>query len=163
MAKGTWIALGVIGAIVLIGLGVVGAAVGTYNELNRETVAVDQQAKQIDVAYQRAFSLLPSIERLASQYLQNESEVQTRVAALRTGLVPAQQGNYTEKDQYVRQIGELTDLIVVAGRSEAYPQLRSAELYEEVILERINTENMIQAEKTRYNDRVAKLNAHLRE
>ncbi|HEX2022371.1 MAG TPA: LemA family protein [Candidatus Thermoplasmatota archaeon] len=163
MAKGTWIALGVLGGILLLAVGVVGSAIGTYNELNRENVAVDQQAKQVDVTYQKAFALLPSIERLATTYLQNESDIQTRIAALRTGLAPAQGGNETQKDDYVRALGEVTDLIVIAGRTEAYPELRSIDLYQTVITERINVENQILGEKTRYNDRVAKLNAHLKE
>lgn len=161
MVKGTWIALGVLAAVGLLVLGVVGSAVGTYNSLVRESEAVDAQARQIDVSYQRAFGLLPELERLARTYMQNEREVLENVTALRSGLTAAQNGTFEQKDAY---LGEVVQFVALVGnRAEAYPELRADRLFQVTMDEITNSFNRISMEKVRYNDRVEDYNAHRRE
>lgn len=159
MAKGTWIALGVVGAILLVVLGVIGSAIGTYNSFVNEREAVDAQSKIVDVQYQTAFRLVPQVVALAQQYLQNETEVQTSVAALRSGLSKAENGSFSDKDAYSDQI-TATRSLIVAVVNENYPNLKGSELYRDSINTVINAENKIQMEKVRYNDRVQAYNAH---
>ena len=158
MAKGTWIALGVVGAILLIALGIVGSAVGTYNSLTNEDVAIDAQSKQVDVAYQRAFRLVPQIVNLSEAYVDKTSEAYARVTALRAGVSEAQNGTIEQRDAAAAQIGPTFNFMV-----EAYPEIRADAIYEGVIAEVINTENIIRTEKVRYNDDVEKFNAHRRQ
>lgn len=157
MAKGAWIALGVLGAIALLVLGVVGAAVGTYNDLTNEDVAIDAQSKQVDVQYQRAFRLVPQIVNLSEAYVDKTSEAYAKVVALRAGVERAQNGTIDERDAAAQQIGPTFNFMV-----EAYPDIRSDVIYGGLIAEIINTENKIAVEKTRYNDDVEKFNAHRR-
>ena len=159
MAKGTWIALGVLGAIALVVLGVLGSGVSTYNAFVNEREGVDAQAKQVDVQYQKAFNVVPQIAQLAEQYLQNESQVQTSVAALRSGLAQAQGGSFEQKEEFVQSLNSTT-AIVIRAVNENYPQLRSVDLYQTTIFEIINVQNEIAMEKVRYNDRVLAYNAH---
>lgn len=159
MGKGTWIALGVVGAILLVLLGAVGSAVGTYNKLVNEREGVDAQGRQVDVAYQRAFRLVPDIVNLTEQYFEQEAEVQTRVAALRSGASVAQNGTFEQKDQFADDLAA-TRAIIIQVVNENYPNLKANELYQTTINEIINTENKIAAEKIRYNDRVQGYNAH---
>lgn len=157
MAKGMWIALGVIGAIALVALGIVGSAVGTYNSLTNEDVAVDAQAKQVDVAYQRAFRLVPQITNLSDRYVDKTSEAYERIVAMRAGVDRAQNGTLAEKDAAAASVGTTFNFMV-----EAYPDIRSDAIYGTLIDEIINTENKIAAEKVRYNDKVEEFNAHRR-
>lgn len=157
MAKGAWIALGVLGAIALLVLGVVGAGVGTYNDLTNEDVAIDAQSKQVDVQYQRAFRLVPQIVNLSEAYVDKTSEAYAKVVALRAGVERAQNGTIDERDAAAQQIGPTFNFMV-----EAYPDIRSDVIYGGLIAEIINTENKIAVEKTRYNDDVEKFNAHRR-
>lgn len=159
MAKGTWIALGVLGAIVLVVLGVVGSGVSTYNKFVNEREGVDAQAKQVDVQYQKAFNTVPQITALAEQYLQNESEIQTSIAALRSGLAKAQNGSFDDKEQFVQNLNATT-AIVVKAVNENYPNLKGVALYEDTIIQIINVQNEIAMEKVRYNDRAQAYNAH---
>ncbi|HUR67619.1 MAG TPA: LemA family protein [Candidatus Thermoplasmatota archaeon] len=158
MAKGTWIALGVVAAIVLIFLGIVGSAVGTYNKLTNEDVGVDAQGKQVDVQYQRAFRLVPQITELADKYVDKTSDAYAKIVAMRTGVANAQNGTLAEKDAAAQNVQTAFTFMV-----EAYPEIRSDAIYGTVIDEIINTENKIAAEKTRYNDRVQEFNAHRRQ
>lgn len=155
MAKGTWIALAVLGAIGLVALGIVGSAVGTYNSLVNESEKVDAQASQVDVAYQRAFRLVPQITELADKYMDKTSDAYARVAALRSGVSEAENGTLVEKDEASRAIQPTLGIMV-----EAYPDIASDEIYGNLIDEVTNTENKIAAEKLRYNDYARDYNAH---
>lgn len=161
MVKGTWIALGVIAAIGLVALGLVGSAVGTYNSLVSESEGVDAQAKQVDVQYQRAFGLLPQLESLTRQYMQNERELLENVTALRSGLSSAQNGTFEQKDAF---LGEYVKFVALVGnRAEAYPNLKADQLFQQTMDEVTNSFNKIAAEKVRYNDRAQGFNAHRRQ
>src|SRR5690349_21815922 len=105
------IVLGVLAAIALLVLGIVGAAVGAYNSLNAERNTVDAQSKQVDVQYQRSFALVPQLTNLTQQYMQNEKDVQEQVAALRSGLVTAQNGDLQAKDNYTLQFANFVALV----------------------------------------------------
>ena len=161
MVKGTWIALGVIGAIVLLVLGAVGSAVGTYNAFVTETEAVDAQSKQVDVAYQTAFRLVPQLVNLTTTFMQNEREVITNATALRGGLVDAGNGTFEAKEAYLQDM--IRFVALVGNRAEAYPELRSNELFQDTMASIVTAENKIQMEKVRYNDRVETYNAHRRQ
>lgn len=161
MAKASVIALGVVAAILLVGLGVLGSAVGTYNSLVRESEGVDSQARQVDVQYQRAFGLLPRLEELTMRYMQNEREVLENVTALRSGLGAAQNGTFEQKDEFLSRY--VSFVALVGNRVEAYPELRADVLFQQTMDEVTNSFNKIAAEKVRYNDLVRDYNAHRRE
>ena len=161
MVKGSWIALGVLAAIALVVVGVAASAIGTYNEFVKETEGVDAQSKQVDVQYQLAFSLLPTLERLTATYMQNEADVMQNVSALRSGLAPAQNGTLTQKDDF---LGEYVQFVALVGnRVENYPNLKSDALFQRTMDEFTNVYNKIAMEKVRYNDRVEDYNAHRRQ
>lgn len=160
MNKATMIVLGVVGAIVLIVLGAIGSAIGTYNGFVNEEEAVDAQSKDVDVAYQRAFRLVPQLTKLTEQYMQNEREVMENITALRSGLSSAENGTFEQKEAYLGEL--LTFVALVGNRVENYPELQSSGLFYELMVEITNTENKIAMEKVRYNDYVRSYNAHLR-
>jgi LemA protein len=157
LAKGTWIALGVVGAIVLVALGAVGSAVGTYNSLVNEREQVDAQAKQVDVAYQREFRLVPQLVSLAESYLKNETDVQAKIAQLRSGAPPP--GDLAASDAYAQRVTDAR-AIVIKVVNENYPDLKGSQLYRDTMNEVINSENKVAMEKVRYNDQAQGYNAH---
>lgn len=161
MAKAIWIVLGVVGAVALVVLGILGSAVGTYNGFVKETEAVDSQGKMVDVQYQTAFRKVPQLTNLTEQYMRNEREVLENVTALRSGLSAAENGTFEQKDAYLSEL--VTFVALVGNRVENYPDLKANELFRDTMTEIINTENKIAMEKVRYNDRVQEYNAHRRE
>lgn len=159
VGKGTWIVLGVIGAILLIVIGGIASAVSAYNSLNAESKSVDAQSKQVDVQYQRAFGLLPQLTNITDRYMKNESDVQREVAALRSGLATATTtGSLNQKDNFSQQLSNL--ILLVGARSENYPELKAARLYENLQTEVTNTYNKVASERIRYNERVLKYETH---
>ncbi|SRR5581483_5584043 len=156
MVKGTYVALGVLAAIALLALGTVGAGVAAYNNLNAQSVAVDAQAKNVDVIYQRNFALIPVLQNLTEKYMQNEKDIQTQVAALRSGLPTATTGNLSVRDNYTQQFANLVAL--VGNRAEAYPNLKADQLFVNLQDEVTNSQNKIAAEKLRYNDKAQEYN-----
>jgi LemA protein len=161
MAKGTWIALGVLGAIVLLVLGVVGAGVGTYNGFVKETEAIDAQSKQVDVAYQLAFRLVPQLTNLTLTYMQNEADVITQATALRSGLASAGNGTFEAKDDYLNEF--VSFVALVGNRVENYPELEADDLFRDTMAQIVTAETKVAMEKVRYNDRVQAYNQHRRE
>jgi LemA protein len=151
-----WIVLGAVAALLLL-MGV--SAASTYNGLVQQRQDVETQGKQVDVQYQRAFTLLPQITQLAEQYLQNESAVQTKVAGLRSGVCQSP-STINEKDQCSSQVTETGNLIIRVV-NENYPDLKSVQLYQNVQTETINTANKVATEKGRYNEVAGAYNAHV--
>lgn len=155
------IAIGAVAAVVLLVVIVIGSSVSSYNRFVREEEGVTAQGKQVDVQYQRAFALLPRIESFAQQFLANETDLQARIAALRSGASAVEAGDRDAQDAYAQQMDET--LLLLTGRVENYPNLRSGDLYQDLIGETTNTFNKIAFEKGLYNEKVAGYNAHLRE
>lgn len=151
--------LGVLAAIVLVVLGTVGSAVGTYNKLVTERETIDAQSKQVDVAYQQAFRAVPQITQLANQYFQNETALQTKIAALRSGASVAENGSFEQKEAFADEVAA-TRALIIQVVNENYPNLKGNDLFRDTMAVVVNAENRIAMEKVRYNDNVRTYNAH---
>ena len=125
---------GAIAGVALLVLIVLGSVVSSYNSLVDQDEAAQAQAKQVDVQYQRGFALLPRIESFAQDYLENETDLQAQIAALRSGLAGAQSGDLDDKEAFTQQMDQT--LLLLTGRVENYPELKSAEIYQDLIAER---------------------------
>jgi LemA protein len=152
---------GVIAGVALLVLIVLGSAVSSYNSLVNQEEAATAQGEQVDVQYQRGFALLPRIESFAQDFLENETDLQAKIAALRSGLSGAQSGDLDDKEAYTQELDET--LVLLTGRVENYPELKSGEIYQDLIAETTNTFNKIAFEKGLYNEKAQAYNAHLRE
>lgn len=145
----------------LIGLGVlliVGLMVmSSYNGLVSARTGVETQENQVGVAYARKLDLIPGLTSLAQQYLQNETEVQARIAALRSGAC-ADPKSLEEQDTCSSQVTE-TNNFVIRVVNENYPNLKGIALYENVQTEMVNSQNKISTEQVLYNDAVGAYNA----
>lgn len=135
------------------------ALASSYNGLVSARTGVETQANQVGNQYARKLDLIPQIQQVATQYLQNESEVQASIAALRSGAC-ADPRTLEEQDACSSQVTETNNLVIKVV-NEAYPDLKSAALYQNVQTEMINTENKIAAERGIYNDQVGAYNARI--
>jgi LemA protein len=149
----SWIILGVVGLLVVI---LLISTASSYNGLVQKRNAVEAQSAQVDVAYQTQFRILPQIIPLVEGYMQNETEVMTQIAALRSGAGVASNGTLQAKEDFSAQYARFVAL--VGNRVEAYPELKSAQLYKDLITQTTSGENKIQGEKVRYNDYVRDYN-----
>lgn len=152
---------GAIAGVALLILIVLGSFVSSYNSLVNQEEDALKQSENVDVQYQRAFALLPRIEAFAQDFMENETDLQARIAALRSGLSGAQSGDLEDKESFAQEMDET--LLLLTGRVEDYPELKSGEIYQDLIAETTNTFNKIAFEKGVYNEKARAYNAHLRE
>jgi LemA protein len=144
---GLWIAVGVVGLVVLYWI-------LTFNRLVRTRNRVDNAWSQIDVQLRRRYDLIPNLVETVKGYAAHEREVFEEVTRARTQ--GEQAGSVTDQAQAENQITRgLRRLIAVA---ENYPQLRASENFSQLQEELTATESKIAFARQFYNDQVAVLN-----
>ena len=148
----------VFGVIVLIILIVVGFFWGTYNSLVTKSQAVDAQWAQVETQYQRRFDLIPNLVNSVKGIMTQEQTVFAQIAEARTRYAGA-----TTTDEKAVAGGEveaaLSKLLVIM---ENYPALRSIEAVTNLMDELAGTENRVNVERARYNDKVRDYNTTIK-
>jgi LemA protein len=157
MSKGLWIALGVVGVLVLVVLMVFGSYVGARNQM----VAKDQNVKsmwsEVDVQLERRADLIPNLVETVKGFTKEESTVFGDIANARAGMLNAQ-GPAAKIEANGRLDGALGRLLLL---TENYPQLRSSEQFMRLQDELSGTENRIGVARKRYNDAIQDYNTFI--
>jgi len=157
MSKGLWIALGIVGVLVLIVLMIFSSYVGARNEM----VAKDQNVKsmwsEVDVQLQRRADLIPNLVETVKGFTKEESTVFGDIANARAGMLNAQ-GPAAKIEANGRLDGALGRLLLL---TENYPQLRSSEQFMRLQDELAGTENRIGVARKRYNDSIQDYNTFI--
>lgn len=157
MSKGLWIALGVVGVLVLVVLMVFGSYVGARNDM----VAKDQNVKsmwsEVDVQLERRADLIPNLVETVKGFTKEESTVFGDIANARAGMLNAQ-GPAAKIEANGRLDGALGRLLLL---TENYPQLRSSEQFMRLQDELSGTENRISVARKRYNDAIQDYNTFI--
>src|ERR1039458_9579376 len=157
MSKGLWIALGVVGVLVL---GVV-MVFFSYQGSRNEMVAKDQNVKsmwsEVDVQFERRADLIPNLVETVKGFTKEESTVFGDIANARAGMLNAQgpQAKIAANGQLDSAIGRLLLL------TENYPQLRSSDQFMRLQDELAGTENRIGVARKRYNDSIQDYNTFI--
>lgn len=150
-------ALIVVALIVFAGLGVLGWAMGSRNQLVTEREAVNAAWSQVDVALQRRADLIPNLVETVKGFAKQEQAVIKEVTDARAALGGAR----TPADRIAAN-GQLdtalSRLLVVV---ENYPQLRSNENFLRLQDELAGTENRIAVERRKYNETVQRYNTDI--
>lgn len=129
-------------------------SVFTYNSLVTLGINSDTQWKQVESQYQRRFDLIPNLVETVKGVMKQEQEVFTAIAEARTRYSGA-----TTPDEKARAAGQVESalgrLLVI---TENYPQIKSSETAQSLIVELAGTENRISTERMRFNDSVRSYN-----
>ena len=140
--KKTFIILAVVVAI--LGL----YAWGTYNKMITANESVDNMWAQVETQYQRRFDLIPNLVESVKGAMAQEQKVFGDLAEARTRYAGATTVN--EKAEAATQVeSSLARLLVVM---ENYPQLKSVETVQTLMVQIEGTENRISVERKRFND-----------
>ena len=143
LSKGL-ITLGVVGVVVL---SLLGWFVGGYNGMVTQRNKVDQASAQLASAYQRRFNLVPNLVESVKGAQAQEQKVFGDIAAART-----QYGNAKTTDEKLAASQQyesaLSRLLVVV---ENYPELRSTETVQNLMIQLESTENRIKVERDNYS------------
>lgn len=164
---GKWIALGVVGflilCVVVFGLFVA----GTYNSLVSLDQAVQAQWGQVENVYQRRLDLIPNLVQTVKGAAAFEKETFTAVAEARSkvGQISADTlKNATSDPQAFARFQQaqaglssaLSRLMVVVER---YPDLKATQAFRDLQAQLEGTENRIAVERMRYNDAARAFNS----
>jgi len=160
MGTGTKIALGVVGAIVLVVLIFGGAIASTFNTLVRLDQQVQSQWAQVENVYQRRADLVPNLVATvkgAANFEQSTltavTEARSRVGQVTSGAVEnvARDPQAFQRFQQAQDAlsSALSRLMVVAER---YPELKATQNFRDLQAQLEGTENRIAVERMRFNE-----------
>ena len=151
------IALIVIVVLVLLGMIIVGTAIGDRNQLVTERESINGAWSQVDVALQRRADLIPNLVETVKGFAKQEQTVIKEVTDARAAL-----GGARTPQEKINANGQLdtalSRLLVVV---ENYPQLKSNENFLRLQDELAGTENRIAVERRKYNQTVQSYNTDI--
>ena len=131
---------------------------GTYNSLINRNEDIDKQWAQVETQYQRRFDLIPNLVESVKGIMEQEQEVFGAVSEARTRYAGA--SSVDEKAAAAQQVETaLGRLLAVV---ENYPQLRSADNVQTLMVQLEGTENRISVERMRFNEAVRELNLKIK-
>jgi LemA protein len=159
MSKGLWIALGVVGVLILAVLMVFGSYVGAKNQMVAKDEIVKAAWSDVDVQLQRRLDLIPNLVETVKGFTKEESTVFGDIANARAGMLNAQgpAGKIAANGRLDSALGRLLLL------TENYPQLRSSDQFMRLQDELAGTENRISVARKRYNDALRDYNTFVRQ
>lgn len=154
-----WIAvLIIIGAVIVVGVVFAAMYFGTYNNLVELEVTVDERWGDVEAVLQRRFDLIPNVVDAAKLYIEYEGSILENITRLRSQWAEAQTAG--DENAIVNATSSLdagiSQLIVTI---EAYPNLESSQIVQDLITELEGSENRISTERIRYNDAVGDYNS----
>lgn len=151
MNRNLWIALGIVGVLILGG-------VGLYNGLVGKDIAVTTAWSQVENVLQRRADLIPNLVESAKGYMKHERQILDNLAKARSAYAGAR--SQDEKVAAANDMGSaLARLLVIV---ENYPNLKASETFGKLMDELAGSENRIAVERKRYNEAVQDLNTAVR-
>jgi len=155
MKKGLWIALAVIGGLIVLWLVIFG---GTYNGLVTRDEGVTSAWSQVENVYQRRLDLIPNLVSTVKGYAAHEQETLQNVTNARAKVSqmtvsPEILNDPAKMKAFQDSQGQLTSalsrLLVVAER---YPDLKASQNFLALQTQLEGTENRITVERLRFNE-----------
>lgn len=143
-----WIIL----AVVVGFLGIWGLS--SYNKFVSLSESVDGQWAQVETQYQRRFDLIPNLVESVKGVMSQEVEIFTAIAEARTRYAGAV--TVDEKAQAAGQVESALGRLLVI--TENYPQLKSSDAVQTLMVQIEGTENRVSVERGRFNDFVRQYN-----
>lgn len=154
MRRGLWIALGIVGVLVLAVLMVFASYVSARNQMVANDQGVKAAWSEVDVQLERRADLIPNLVATVKGFTKQESTVFGDIANARAGMLNAQ-GPQAKIEANGRLDSALGRLLML---TENYPQLRSSDQFMRLQDELAGTENRISVARKRYNDALQNYN-----
>ena len=144
-------------AIIILGAIIIVLAMflfGLYNTLVTKNEAISGQWAQVETQYQRRYDLIPNLVESVKGVMKQEQAIFNNLAEARTRYSGA-----VTTDDKVQAASELeTGLGRLIAIMENYPELKSAENVQTLMVQLEGTENRISVERKKYNDIVKEFN-----
>lgn len=148
---GLYIAIGVVVVLAI-------ALIAIYNSLVKSKVRVDEAWSDITVQLKRRYDLIPNLVNTVKGYATHESGVFQKVTEARSNAMNAQGPAEQAQAENMLQ-GALKSLFAV---SEAYPDLKASQNFQDLQAELVDTEDKIQASRRFFNGSARDLNIKIK-
>lgn len=156
-------------AVAAIGLLLYSSTVGRYNRLVRMQEAINQQWSQVKNQYQRRSDLIPNVISTVKGAANFEQETLQNIVDAR-----ARVGQIVISDDVVSDPEKLAEFERAQARlsqgigrliavSENYPDLKSSQLFRDLVVQLEGTENRISVERKRFIESIGAYNTYLRQ
>ena len=146
-----WIVLGAVGLLVIFGIAL-------YNSLVKSKIRVEEAWSDITVQLKRRYDLIPNLINTVKGYAKHEKSVFEEVTKTRANAMNAQ--GPAEQAKAENMFSEaLKSLFAV---SEAYPDLKANQNFQDLQAELVDTEDKIQAARRFYNGAVRDFNIKIK-
>jgi len=138
---------------ILFGIGVIVAIIflyglATYNSLISSNESANSQWAQVETQYQRRLDLIPNVVNAVKGTMKQEQAIFGEIAAARANYAGAKA--IDDKVKAANEVeGSFSRLLAIM---ENYPQLKSAENVQSLIVELEGAENRVSVERKRFND-----------
>ena len=146
-----WIILGIIAVIII-------ALIGIYNSLVKLKIRVDEAWSDITVQLKRRYDLIPNLIETVKGYAKHEKGVFEAVTEARANALKAE----GPKNQAKAENAFSETLKSLFAVSEAYPDLKASQNFQELQAELVDTEDKIQASRRFYNGSARDLNIKIK-
>jgi LemA protein len=145
--------------IVVVILALIGLwAFATYNGLITQNEKINGQWAQVESQYQRRLDLIPNLVSSVQGVLKQEQKIFGDLAEARSRYSGA--SNQNDKAKAASDIeSSLSRLLVIV---ENYPELKSSETVQTLMVQLEGTENRISVERQRFNDEVRAFNVKVK-
>ena len=157
-----WIAIGVIAALALLAL----VVIGTYNGLVGRRNRYKNAYAQIDVQLKRRYDLIPNLVETVKGYMKHEREtLEAVIKARNMAYSAAQSAAQSPGDPSAMKSLASAEGVLSAGLgrllalSESYPDLKANANMRELSEELTSTENKVAFARQAYNDGVTDYNS----
>ncbi|MGX7200229.1 LemA family protein [Enterococcus nangangensis] len=140
----------ILAVILLVTLGWL---ITTSNNFKRYEIKVAESLSGIEVALAKRYDVLTKLLATTKKFAQHEKEMLREVIQLRQGM------SIGELTHVTQQMDQLTERINLTA--EAYPELRSSEIFHELQRGIRDVEEHLQAARRVYNAHVARYNTSL--
>lgn len=146
--KGAWVALGLVGLIIVVVLLGGGSYVTSRNHMVSLNEQVNTAYSEVDVQQQRRLDLIPNLVATVKGYAQVEQTILTNIANARAGVIAAA----TDRPSSINANQRLDAALLPLFRlQEQYPDLKSNQQFMRLQDELAGTENRIAVARRRYN------------
>lgn len=160
-------AMGIVGAVVIVGLLLAMYGVGIYNKLVTLRNRIENAFSQIEVQLKRRYDLIPNLVETVKGYMAHEKDTLEGVINARnqavSGLEKASANPGNPKAMQELMAAEQTlggTLGKLFALSEAYPDLKANENMAQLTEELTSTENRVAFARQAYNDSVTAYNTY---
>lgn len=163
MKKGLIVLLAIVGVLVIAGLWLA----RTNNKLVPLDEEVSAQWGNVESSYQRRADLIPNIVNTAKGYAEFEQTTLIKVTEARSKATSINIDPSNITPEQLRQFqqaqsGLTSALSRLLAVFERYPDLKANENFKELINELERTENRINVERNRFNEKAKDLNSEIR-